>query len=829
MKRSIFCFIIVLILLSALLISCGGTERETDASETGESTLATTEATGAMTEEEQTVHGSESFATGESTTEEMTEKVTEKATEQVSEQVTEKETETKVIEDVFDLVDFVVSVPADREPVILQITDTQLIDGSQCRTEDRIGASAQVFWGPDRRDEECYDYIRETVEAVKPDLILLTGDIIYGEFDDNGENFASIVEFMDSFDIPWAPIFGNHEAESKKGVDWQCAQLESAKNCLFVQRELTGNGNYTVGIEQGGELTRVFFMLDSNGCNGASAESLANAHFKMSSGFANDQIRWYTDCINEIKKMSPDTKLSFAFHIQLAVVVDAFEKYADENGTAHIDRLNSKSEGDFGYISDNRNLGWDQGYVVWEGLKELGVDSIFFGHVHTHSASIVYEGIRLQFGMKSSTYDSSNFVDASGNIKSGYHLSGLTPLIGGSVLTLSPTGEISDAYIYYCKNAGGDIDWDSFGKIESDKPADDGSCKHTENTAEYVAVEGDIQREQSVCSLCGETVIRFKNLTEEGLHLFNCQQIASKTGKNAKVLNDGPGGMSYVRINSTAELGNEFILLQADTKNLITNLGSYVAILYRTTVEQKLMFACDSTSSVQRAGVQKLSTHDYGGQWDFVVHENKTHDLYDGENLSAFAFYQFAAGINRTLDDYTDIAFIGFFSSAEEAWEFFDLYKEAYGFAFGEDFATHYYIDLNGNTEIDGVDLIKAGGHDKAHTVDCTGKVLSTPTSLQIGGWCATPGGIASYGYYVVSDGIKSDLKPLANGTDSTSILTQTPILLYPASCGKGIIMGTQTLDLSGYEGKTVTVLLVATTLWGDEISLATFQNVQIS
>ena len=29
---------------------------------------------------------------------------------------------------------------------------------------------------------------------------------------------------------------------------WQAARLESAENCLFRQRKLTGNGNYTVGI-----------------------------------------------------------------------------------------------------------------------------------------------------------------------------------------------------------------------------------------------------------------------------------------------------------------------------------------------------------------------------------------------------------------------------------------------------------------------------------------------------------------------------------------------------------------------------------------------------
>ena len=113
----------------------------------------------------------------------------------------------------------------------------------------------------------------------------MTGDLVYGEFDDAGTSLLALIEFMESFDIPWAPIFGNHDNESKKGADWQSARLEAAKNCLFKQRTLTGNGNYTVGIQQDGVLKRVFFMLDSNGCGAISEESRANGHTVTSVGF----------------------------------------------------------------------------------------------------------------------------------------------------------------------------------------------------------------------------------------------------------------------------------------------------------------------------------------------------------------------------------------------------------------------------------------------------------------------------------------------------------------------------------------------------------------
>ena len=371
--------------------------------------------------------------------------------------------------------DFIIEVEETKDPVVLQLTDTQIIDATQERYASRLGADSEAYWGKDKLEERCYGYIRETIMKTNPDLILITGDVIYGEFDDAGTSLRSFVEFMDSFEIPWAPVFGNHDNESAKGADWQCEQFEQAEYCLFKQRELTGNGNYTVGIVQGNKLQRVFFMLDSNGCGGASEASLANGHTVTTSGFGDDQILWYTDTAERIAVASPNTKFSFAFHIQLAIFAEAYEKYGFDNATTydnpiHIDRLSDKSEDDFGYLGRDLKGAWDKSYKVWNGLKELGVDSIFVGHEHCNSASVVYEGVRFQYGQKIGTYDRANFVESDGTIV-GMYLGDADgsriPLMGGTVIPLSSEdGSISNPYIYLCENAGGNIDWDSFEKEE---------------------------------------------------------------------------------------------------------------------------------------------------------------------------------------------------------------------------------------------------------------------------------------------------------------------------------------------------------------------------
>lgn len=374
-----------------------------------------------------------------------------------------------VLYSLMNIPDFTVEVEEGRDPIVLQLSDTQIIDAGQTRP-GRDGVDYN-FWATDQVEERCYDYVAETIEATNPDLIIITGDVIYGEFDDNGSVWTSFVQFMESFQIPWAPVFGNHDNESKMGVDWQCEQLENAEYCLFEQKTLTGNGNYSVGIVQGGEIKRMFYMLDTNGCGNASAESLANGHTRGDFvGFGSDQIAWYTNQIAQLKEVSPDTKISFAYHIQQAIFEDAYEKYgfnqSEKYQDINIDLLKDKAEGDFGYIGRQLKGPWDTGYTVWNGMKALGVDSVFVGHEHCNSASVVYDGVRFQFGQKSSEYDRFNCVDKEGNITGGYSKTG-TSLIGGSVIVLSEEdGSISDAYIYYCEEAGGKIDWDQFKTYE---------------------------------------------------------------------------------------------------------------------------------------------------------------------------------------------------------------------------------------------------------------------------------------------------------------------------------------------------------------------------
>ena len=337
-----------------------------------------------------------------------------------------------------ETLDVIVDVESGCDPVVLQLTDPQIMDAANS--------------GGLTTEEKCYQYLRETIEKTNPDLILVTGDLVYGRFDSNGALLKEFIAFMESFKIPWAPTFGNHDTEEPLGKNWLCSQLESAEYCCFKKGTVSGHGNYTVGIRQGNALTRVFFMMDSRGYSDGS----------LPVGFATNQINWYKEVGNTIKTLSPQTKLSFAFHIQLSVFADAFAQYGYTEGVnVNIDSHPNKKDGDFGFIGRGLKDGWDTDKTVWNSFKQLGVDSVFVGHEHSNSASIVYEGIRLQFGQKSSCYDrynTTNGVSVNAAIWTTEY--GHVPVMGGTVMTLADgDGAITDAHIYYCQQAGGQYDW----------------------------------------------------------------------------------------------------------------------------------------------------------------------------------------------------------------------------------------------------------------------------------------------------------------------------------------------------------------------------------
>ena len=99
-----------------------------------------------------------------------------------------------------DGLDFVIDFPAGKDLTILQLADIQLQTLKGARSAERrsqlSGAYFTGFPSGKRNDHDfrAWRYVEEAIEKVKPDLILLTGDNVFGETDDSG---ADWLEFAD--------------------------------------------------------------------------------------------------------------------------------------------------------------------------------------------------------------------------------------------------------------------------------------------------------------------------------------------------------------------------------------------------------------------------------------------------------------------------------------------------------------------------------------------------------------------------------------------------------------------------------------------------------
>ena len=332
--------------------------------------------------------------------------------------------------------DFVVDFPAERSTTkikLLQITDTQVIDAEQRRTPDRLRDDEIVAWSPMRFNENCGDYIRSLVASTSPDMIFITGDMVYGSFDDNGTVMEWFCELMDSFSIPWAPVFGNHDNESARGVDWQCSMFEKAKYCIFKRGEVTGNSNYSVGIAVGGELIRIMYMLDSNGAKNPNDPAVIAKR-----GIYPDQLAWVEKTASSIKAHTGKNLPSFmAFHFPTMEFREAeiAKGYRTDERIRYVIGVDVPSrDGDFGCcfsgklpikVEDFKNI-----------LSATNTEAVFVGHCHAVNTVITYGKVTYVYGLKTGQYDYHNPYQLGGTLvridKNGFEISHAPALVASS-------------------------------------------------------------------------------------------------------------------------------------------------------------------------------------------------------------------------------------------------------------------------------------------------------------------------------------------------------------------------------------------------------------
>ena len=118
-----------------------------------------------------------------------------------------------------------------------------------------------------KKDQKAFRTITQMIEASRPDIIVVTGDIT--SEDENMRAFRTFGEFMESFKIPWGFVYGNHDAETRRThTKTQLSEyLESLEYCFFDRgpEDVDGEGNYYYNVtDDSGKIIMSLMMMDSN-------------------------------------------------------------------------------------------------------------------------------------------------------------------------------------------------------------------------------------------------------------------------------------------------------------------------------------------------------------------------------------------------------------------------------------------------------------------------------------------------------------------------------------------------------------------------------------
>lgn len=264
---------------------------------------------------------------------------------------------------------------AGQDYKILNLTDVQFSD-----TLDMFG-----------QDKQAYDTIKKLVEEVKPDLITLTGDQVWTQYQKN--SVKKFVKFMDGLKIPWAPVNGNHDGEGNVDKNWIADQYVASEYCLFQKgpNNIGGIGNYVINIMEGDKIYHSLIMMDS----GASRIYLdKDGKSKSAYEFIQPaQIEWYKWVVNGLSVNNNGTmpESTLMFHIALPEYLDAYNEW-EANGFDPAQGFGEKREDVY---SPPVNSGF------FDVIKAVGsTKNILVGHDHVNDYSVLYQGIRLSYALK---------------------------------------------------------------------------------------------------------------------------------------------------------------------------------------------------------------------------------------------------------------------------------------------------------------------------------------------------------------------------------------------------------------------------------------------
>ncbi|WP_372935620.1 metallophosphoesterase family protein [Mariniphaga sediminis] len=249
----------------------------------------------------------------------------------------------------------------------------------------KIAQFTDIHWKNDKV-EECAgttSIIRQVLEAEKPDLAVLTGDIVTGHPEAGWKAVTSI--FVES-GMKFAVVLGNHDDEA----EWSRHQIFDFLETVpgFVGEKgpanVTGVGNYIIELKRPdtGYTSALLYFFDSNAyCEDKDISNYGWVEF--------DQIAWYREQSKHYTSENGDAAypgLAF-FHIPLPEY-GIVAKDSARFGEFHEDVCSPKI-----------NTGLLAAFVEMKDVM-----GTFVGHDHVNNYIGMHKGVALAYGQSTGGY-----------------------------------------------------------------------------------------------------------------------------------------------------------------------------------------------------------------------------------------------------------------------------------------------------------------------------------------------------------------------------------------------------------------------------------------
>ena len=227
----------------------------------------------------------------------------------------------------------------------------------------------------ERQSGHVLPMVAELIEREKPDLIVLTGDVIYAR---NAEKLLRrIGGFLHKQGVPYAVTLGNHDAEQGLTRAEVYDIVRTLPGCVNARYNPAGErqGDFVIPLAAtDGSCAAALYVMDSNDYN-ADDHSYA--------GLEAEQVAWYVRQSEALEARFGRKVNALVFlHIPLPEYREAFDGDPQAVGF----RLEKESPG-----RDNRGM--------FEAMVRRGdVAGVFAGHDHANNYVALKEGIALGYG-----------------------------------------------------------------------------------------------------------------------------------------------------------------------------------------------------------------------------------------------------------------------------------------------------------------------------------------------------------------------------------------------------------------------------------------------